>query len=304
LKPSSLQPTIAPMDVRGVQGAFATGSGQWPEVCLGLETFDRYLRDVMGDAPASDWARHAADLYLCCGCLSGSTHAQRILDAQFLTRLVTSLARIDSSEAFVQDTLQTLRTKLLVGPDPRILAYSGRGPLLAWLRVSATRLALDSLRASARRAPHMADPWAGVVASELDPYSGMLKARYASAFQRALHDALLALSERDRNLLRLRLVDGCGIDRLGCMYQVDRATAARWLKSAKDRVFRGVRQTLGGMFGLTHQEFQSIARVVLSQLDFRASVLLDASAADPGPLEVRQGSPEAVVSEGGAEHGG
>jgi RNA polymerase sigma-70 factor (ECF subfamily) len=285
------------MDVRAVQGAFATGASQWPEVCFSFETFERYLHDVLGEAPAPDWACHAADLYLCCGCLSGSSSAQRLLDARFLTLLVKPLARIQSSEEFIQDTLQTLRTKLLVGPEPRITAYSGRGPLLAWLRVSVTRLALDSLRASARRAAPTQDSLERAVASELDPYSVMLKARYARAFQQALQDAVLTLSERDRNLLRLRLVDGCGIDRLGQMYQVDRATAARWLKCARDLVFRRVRQTLGGRYGLTHQEFQSIARVVLSQLEFRPSALLGASLAEPEP-----GSSAAIAPGGEREH--
>jgi RNA polymerase sigma-70 factor, ECF subfamily len=294
---------ILHMEAGEVQGAFAMGSSQWPEVRLSIETFERYLPGVIGDPPAPDWARNASDLYLCCGCVNGSSVAQRILDTHFLAALAKSVARIKADDDFIQETLQELRTKLLLGPNPRILAYSGRGPLLGWLRVIATRLALDALRSDPH--PRQAEDALERLASlELDPLSGVLKARYAPAFQQALQEALHTLSERDRQLLRLRLVDSCGIDRLGSMYQVDRATAARWLKSARDRVFRRVRQKLGALYGLTHQEFQSMARIMLSQLEMRHSALFDASLTESASAALQRGvaPPDTLTREREDDH--
>jgi RNA polymerase sigma-70 factor, ECF subfamily len=284
------------MDRGRVDIAMAAGAKQWPEVRLSADAVERYLNNVLGASPPPDWTRHAADLYLCCACIQGDAIAQRILEAQFLSQLVKSVARIRSNDDFIQDTLQALRTRLLVGPEPRLLAYSGLGPLLAWLRVTVTRLALDSLRAAARDV-HCEESLEHAAARELDPLGTVVKARYAQVFQRALHDALQTLSDRDRNLLRLRLVDGCGIDRLGCIYQVDRATAARWLKSARQQVLRRVRQQLSDLYGLTRREFQSLARSVISQLDLRPSALLVASPAEGGslPADGEHGPSEAAA---------
>lgn len=277
------------MQTSGVAVAFAEGARCWPELRLDERAFERYLHDALGSAPAPEWGRHAADLYLCCGCLQGDPRAQRILEERFLSQLSQPLARISSSGDFLREVLQMLRARLLVGPLPRLRAYSGRGPLLAWLKVAATRLAVDALRAG-ERAQRWDDNLESAAAREVDPLVGMLKARYGEAFQRALHEALRALSERDRNVLRLRLVDCCSIDRLGCIYQVDRATAARWLKSAKEQVLRHVRQQLSAAHQLTQREFQSLARVVLSQLELRPSAFADpalpereVSAATVGP---------------------
>jgi hypothetical protein len=38
---------------------------------------------------------------------------------------------------------QTLRVRLLAGPSPKIASYKGSGPLSGWVRVVATRIALE-----------------------------------------------------------------------------------------------------------------------------------------------------------------
>lgn len=272
----------------GLRAAFAQGAREWPQVAVSVETFERYVCEVSGEPLAGERARHAGDLYLCCGCLSGVPHARESLERRFFPEVGRALARIKSDDDFIQETLQALRAKLLTGPEPRLRAYSGRGPLQRWLKVTATRLGLDSLRG--RNAPLAGRDNAllELAASDMDPLSAMLKERYTEAFQSALRDALTALSDRDRTLLRLRLVDGCGIDRLGRMYQVDRATAARWLGRARDAVLDNVRRKLSREYGMTRQEFFSLARVVLSQLELRPSAL----ETPPGALGAHAGTAE------------
>lgn len=256
-----------------MQQSYADGKLAWPTVKLGYESFSSHVRRAVGKAPDWEWQIHAGDLYLCCACALGDRDATRLLDTQILPRAAKAIARIESDASFVDEALQILRHKLFVGPDAKISVYSGRGSLTAWLRVTATRVALDGLRAlGAQRAQHvelldrMAQP-------SVNPLNDLLKSRYAEAFQEALRSAIRELSVRDRSLLRLRLVGHCGIDQLGQMYRVHRATAARWLKAAHTRVFDSVREQLRARFQLSDDEFDQMALDMQSRLELSLSGL-------------------------------
>src|SRR6185503_4306039 len=98
------------------------------------------------------------------------------------------------------DVMQELRAKLLLPPEPRILHYGGRGPLLAWIRVAASRLAIDLLRSvrdDVMREPRDLD---GLERVDFGPEVQLLRAAYRESFQEAISAALAGLSPRDRNL--------------------------------------------------------------------------------------------------------
>jgi RNA polymerase sigma-70 factor (ECF subfamily) len=95
-----------------------------------------------------------------------------------------------------------------------------------------------------------------------------LKGRYSELFQTALSHAVNELPARDRNVLRMHLVGRCSIDQIGRAYSVHRATAARWLASTKEKLLESVRERLKAhQPNLTDEEFDSVARLVRSQLD-------------------------------------
>jgi RNA polymerase sigma-70 factor (ECF subfamily) len=100
-----------------------------------------------------------------------------------------------------------------------------------------------------------------------DPEMDYLRSRYADEFRAAFVTALGALPTRERNVLRLHLLDGLNVDRIGQLYDVHRATAARWLAHAREELFRHTRDTLRKELGLTQTEFASIVRLVRSELD-------------------------------------
>ena len=53
---------------------------------------------------------------------------------------------IDRPPNFIDDVTQELRLKLLTGDDAKLCTYSGTGALVDWLRVIATRVALNLKR--------------------------------------------------------------------------------------------------------------------------------------------------------------
>jgi RNA polymerase sigma-70 factor (ECF subfamily) len=253
--------------------AYADGQLAWPTVKARYEAFGAHVRRAVGKAPDWEWQIHAGDLYLCCACALGDRDATRLLDTQILPRAAKAIARIESDASFVDEALQILRHKLFVGPDAKISVYSGRGSLTAWLRVTATRVALDGLRAMGAQRAHQVDLQDRMAQPSVNPLNDLVKSRYAEAFQEAIRSAIRDLSVRDRNLLRLRLVGHCGIDQLGQMYRVHRATAARWLKAAHTRVFDSVREQLRARFQLSDDEFDQMALEMQSRLELSLSGL-------------------------------
>jgi RNA polymerase sigma-70 factor, ECF subfamily len=265
---------MAIVDDAALRRAYALGQQTWPRVALGFDAFKQHLSHVLGEAPDWDWSRYAPDLYLCCACALGDRDATVVLETQALPKVLKSISRVESDRQFVEDALQSLRDKLLVGPHAKIAAYSGRGSLIAWLNVAAAHVALDAVRERTAHRLRQVDLPERLAQTDVNPLNEIIKSRYAGDFQNALRVAVRELSSRDRNLLRLRLVGHCSIDQLGRMYQVNRATAARWLEGVRKRVFESVRRQLQLAHGLTDHEFDSIARGVQSQLDISLSATL------------------------------
>jgi RNA polymerase sigma-70 factor (ECF subfamily) len=183
------------------------------------------------------------------------------------------VARVDASPHFAADVRHELRDRLLVaapGALPKIAHYSGRGPLAAWVRIAAVRLAIDLKRAAkpvfdAARLPDVADAD--------NPEVQLLKSQYAGEYQAALRESWLKLSVRERSVLRLHYVDGRNLDEVGVLYKVARATAGRWIAGARERILDEMMQILAARLKLTQAELDSIARLVRRDLHLSLSPL-------------------------------
>ena len=247
-----------------------------PRVEVSKEALAAFLAGRPDDAPPpSDDI--ASDLYLACGCLAGDRQALRTLDERYLSLVPQFVARIESDGVGQAEIQQELRERLLVsGPNraAKLEDYVGRGRLPSWLRVVATRIALDRRRAE--------KPTVDVSAAEAlpsgDPEIGYLEQKYKEPFQAAFQTALSELEARDRTVLRMHLVDGLSIDRIGQIYDVHRATAARWLARARESLFQLTRAHLEDELGVSQDEFASLVRLVRSQLDLSVCRLLKESA--------------------------
>jgi RNA polymerase sigma-70 factor, ECF subfamily len=78
---------------------------------------------------------------------------------------------------------------------------------------------------------------------------------------------------RDRNLLRLHVLDGLAIDDIGALHGVHRATAARWIERTREDVARAVRRDLMRQLGIDPFEVDDLLRWVQSQIDLSLSGL-------------------------------
>lgn len=264
----------------------------WPEVTLSTEVFLAHVgaRLVEGEPPwflpaltpdgstDPEEARLAveargADVFLACACARGEGTALRHLEARYFPDVEAALGRMRLPGG-TEDVKQVLRLQLLVGDGAtpgKIADYAGRGDLRAWLRVTAVRAALKVLRKE--KGDARLEDEALLQAAEPpgqglgDPELGYIKEVYRAAFRRAFQEALDALPDRDKNLLRQQVVDGLGIDDLCVLYQVHRATVARWIQKAREDLLSGTRKRFMTQVKVSRDECESILRLVQSQLD-------------------------------------
>jgi RNA polymerase sigma-70 factor (ECF subfamily) len=236
----------------------------WPSVEVEGERFAARLGECAGGDAAVD-RLHTSDLFLACACLDSHEAALTAFDVAFLEPLGEKLRRYNSSPAFADEVRQILRERFFVwtgGAPPRIADYRGQGPLGAWVRVAAVRVALRLTRRPADARAMTLDAAIGP-----DPELEYLRARYRGPFTAALVDALATLGHEERNLLRLHYVDGLTIDGLAPLFRVHRATAARRLADARTRLLEATHARLEETLGVSGRELNSLIAVLRSRIE-------------------------------------
>ncbi|MDX2092175.1 MAG: sigma-70 family RNA polymerase sigma factor [Kofleriaceae bacterium] len=188
-----------------------------------------------------------ADLVLAHAAAAGDRVAISALEIEFaLARDVVRRYAIDLDRT--EEILQRLRIHLFVadpGATPRIARYDGHGPLVAWIRMSAARMALYALRAERNRHEveyELADSIAALPAD--DPVIEQLRLRHAELVAAALRHACELLPRRLRAVVRLLFVDGASVDDIAAMYGVHRVTVWRWVQDARATLVSELRTRL------------------------------------------------------------
>jgi RNA polymerase sigma-70 factor, ECF subfamily len=258
-----------------VAAAWAAGRARWPAIAIERSAFEGFVAALSEAAVA----RFAEDLFLACACAAGDTAAVRAFEELLLPPAQAAIRSIDPSPPFVDEATQRLRTHLLVGERDgraRIAAYAARGPLRAWVSVSAARVALMMRRSNRRAKEIPEDDWTMAIgaASTGNPELDLLKHQHAAAFSAALAAAARDLEPRLRAVLRMHFVDELSIDEIGATYAVHRATAARWIQRARESLLTATRGALAQQLALSGTELDRVAQLVQSQLDVSLSQLL------------------------------
>lgn len=279
----------APSQQPGVERLFEAGRGAWPSLRLSLEEYAGLVGPALDEGLVGDVA---GDLYLACACRLGRPEALAAFEHGLMTQVPAYLSRLEGAASLVEEVRQLLRIRLFVAPpgaDPKIAEYRGRGPLGAWVRVVAINLALE-LKRSARGTTPIDDEAEALpqLVTTPNPELDFLRVRYGEAFRQAFAGALAALPARERTLLKLHLVHGLSIDKIGRIYQVHRSSAARWLVEVREALYQGTRERVLAGLALAPAELDSLLALLRSELDVSVRRLL---ASDDAPLQV-QGAQE------------
>ncbi|HEY7372224.1 MAG TPA: sigma-70 family RNA polymerase sigma factor [Polyangia bacterium] len=279
-RPGAHDPTALEARLREIVGK---ATAVWPDLAVDPERLVIHLARVIGDDAAAGLAElYVEDLALGLACVDKLPGALTQVDRLCGAAIDTAVARIDRSPELRDEVRQTLWQRLFVGtPDqaPRILSYAGRGPLAAWVAVAAQRTALDLRRAATRLAG--ADPAVDeVLPADAHPEVDYLRMRYKSEFEEAVRDALAALPDRDRLLLRLTTVSGLSHEQIANIYKVNQSTVSRWIAKARADVLEATQQTVCQRLGVQRDEFMSLAGLLVSRIDLSISRVLETSASD------------------------
>jgi len=219
--------------------------------------------------------------------LAGQPAALAAFDRTYLAHVRRFVASVDSSPAFADEVRQLLRERLfLPSGGSKLREYTGAGPLGAWLRVVALRVALNLRRDSARAAARGVEkcPTDAVCNTELD----YLKDHYAEHVRAALEATVDGLPIEERNVLRLHYLDGLPLQHVADICRVHRATVARWIAGARERVLDETRRRLTQHWKLSGSELDSILELVRSRLDVSFHRLLQSKQDAQGPAHVPQ----------------
>jgi RNA polymerase sigma-70 factor (ECF subfamily) len=235
--------------------AHEAGGRAWPGVTLERADFAARVASL-GVTPRA-LAAHGADLFLAVACTAGAPAALAHFEHSFMGELPAYLSRLALAPDVLDEVRQLVRIRVLTGPDARLTTYTGAGPLGAWLRVVSMRVALNFL--ASRDAPQAGnEPADDLLAAGPGPDIAVLRARYGARLREALERVLADLPAREKTLLRMHFIDGVGIDGIGTLYRVHRATAARWLVAIRRQVLEGVKAQLQIDLPASSTEMRSI----------------------------------------------
>jgi RNA polymerase sigma-70 factor, ECF subfamily len=259
--------------------AIARARAAWPTLTVGEEAFAAYLNQVLSDRPVEERADlNLVDLYLACACALGDPRALAAFEEAMWPEIDAALARVRLDRDRRAEVMQGLRVILFVGRPGklgRISQYRGQGDLRGWLRAAALRAGFRLARKTRREVP--LDDMAMVLTAVVDRDAGMahLKEACRAELKKAFAAAVTALPRRERLLLKQHHLDRLTIDELAALYQVHRATAARWIVKTRETLTDTILREVGQGLKVPAAELQSILALVRSQLDVSVDRLLD-----------------------------
>ncbi|HKO50085.1 MAG TPA: sigma-70 family RNA polymerase sigma factor [Polyangiaceae bacterium] len=279
---------------------YVSGLALFPRVAWsGPEFREECLRRWAGQ-PAKDLenrlavGRGLAEEYLILACLGLRPGAIETLDDEYIVPLKARVRRICPQPATVDDVLQMVREKVLSPPAPGLSSYENRGYLSAWLTIIAVRTALDVTRRTHLQSGQLVELDEKLMALATSPETEYLCQEVRAAFRKTLREAIQRLPAKHRFALKMQLVGGWSIDQIGRALSTHRATAARWLVSAREQLEQDVRQQLVQHLGLDEREITYLMGHMRSQLDIRFSQMF--RTAEHSSVHLEEGRASALLS--------
>ena len=257
----------------------AIAQAAYPGIVVAAATFAAELARRLGAIASPDQlARVRTDhVYLAIACAAGDEPAIRCFQAEFLREIDASGARLRARADQVDEVRSQLSRILFVSEPGRPAAvseFSGRGDLRSYVRVIATRELVRVLKKASRDIAVSNDAVLDMLSPTDDPTLEYLREHYRAEVDAAMRAALTRLGEQTRALLQYSLIDRWTVDRIGALYDVHRATAARWVGAAREELATALRGELASRLAISVEEVDSIVRLVQSRIDVSLERLL------------------------------
>ena len=254
----------------------------WPGISVAPARFAKELGRriaAMGAKAVPLAAIKAADIYVATACLDGDEAAIEAVRRILTKEVEIAGSRSTPSRDQLAEVIANLSRILFVAEPPRPAAlheYSGRGDLKSYLRVMAMREVARVVNLGRREVGLEDMDVLERLVPASDPELRVLRDRYREEVDAAIRGALTTLDERGRALLRFAIVDGLSVGKVGELYNVHKATAARWIAAAREQLGDAIRGELSGRLQIPEEEITSIIRLVQSRVDVSLDRMLAA----------------------------
>lgn len=226
----------------------------------------------------------APEIGLALACVRGDRQALLAFDTQMVRPARRALRKLGLDEATQDDIMQRLAQKVLTPREARpaaLVVAAGQGHLAGFVHVAALRLGLTATT-NRKNTVYVADSALfDALLTPVDAVANRAKLADAQLVKTAISEACAQLSARDRNLLRLSVVHGVAIDELARLYQVHRATAARWLERIRDTIRDAAKASLKARTGEATEQVESLMQYVRSRVDLTFERILGENTEDP-----------------------
>jgi RNA polymerase sigma-70 factor (ECF subfamily) len=252
--------------------AYLRGRMAWSSLVIPEASAQEFLRERM---PFDD--ERAVDLVLAGAVVLGVPGAADTFVATYEPHIRAIVARTVTSPNLREEACQATFVHLVApgaaGEPPRLAGYRGHGPLLAFVRITAVRIALRLTENADERAPrsNVADL---ELAAVTDPELLYLRELYRTEFGSSFEAAITTLDKRERTLLRYQVVDRLSVDKIAAIYGIHRATAARRVADARAALAAATQRELMARLHVERNELDSILRLIESQIDVSVRRLL------------------------------
>ncbi|MEO8704768.1 MAG: helix-turn-helix domain-containing protein [Kofleriaceae bacterium] len=264
---------------RQLASGHAAASADHPDLAIAPARFASELARRLGSAATPEVLAQLrfADVYLAIGCHDGDERAIAACTAAVQPQIEHAGRHVRATPDQVAEVRARIQRILFVDEPPRAAAaseFAGRGDLRGYVRVIATRELIRLVNRERREVRVDDETMFDALVPAGDPALSMMRERYRGDVDQAMRAALVSLDDRARALLRYSMIDGWSIDRIGKLYGVHRATAARWITEARDQLGERIREVLAERLEISVDDVNSIIRLVQSRVDMSLERLL------------------------------
>jgi len=254
-------PALA-LDRRWILEGLTAARSRWPAVAVADDVVSSHVEQKWRAAAFS--RLRFSELFIACACAQKDPAAIAVFEGSYFPEIDAIVSRFSSLPVTVDDVRQRIRESVYLRDPPALLGYDGRGSLRHWLRATVLHAVLNIASRENRENPTDAEFFEAIVDSSAAADDVYLKIACKKEFRDAFLRALEHLSHRERALLQYAFADGMNVDRIGAIFRVHRATAARWIANARQHLVDRTHAELATRLALAPNEVSSIVRAALS----------------------------------------
>jgi RNA polymerase sigma-70 factor, ECF subfamily len=216
-----------------------------------------------------------ADFYLAFACSHQLASSIETFHRMYGGRIAAIGRRFGESQSFADELLQRVFEKLFVPrseqEEPGIAQYRAEAPLSAWVNTVARRIAFRQVK-SARPERLLDDELLAQEISDVcDQELLLLREQHRDVVRDALACALRRMPAREQRFLKMNLVAGVSMDRIGKIYGISQSSVSRKIQRAILNVISEAKAEACEKLRISTGEVDSIFKLIQSCIDLTLS---------------------------------